>query len=601
MTSTGSTGFPVESTSDGPCEGRSDLNANILDRVRGWRRENFLARLQQGDWRLWSSEPIDEVADRLGWLHLPTSMQSEVGALEEFAAQARQAGIAQVLLLGMGGSSLAPEVFQATFGSRPGAPRVKTVDTTHPAAIELLSKDIDPKSTWVIVSSKSGTTLETASLHQYFWTLFLQALSHPAEHFIAITDPGTELEEVAQRRGYRAVFEAPSDVGGRFSALSYFGLVPAALIGVDTGRLLARARGVFADRGSGSGTAEATASESEAASVASGFDAALELGAMLGESAESGRDKLTLYSSPGLMAFPDWLEQLVAESSGKGGKGILPVVGERLAPPESYGVDRCFVALVLEEERYQKHNDQLESHLAALESRGHPVIRRTLADPYDLGSEMMVWEVAVAAACSVLGVPPFNQPDVQLAKEMARSAMRGAATRSASVRGGSGRTSSEPEPVDASVAEPELQELLQRVKSGDYIAILAYLQPTEELTTALGTLQAALGQRSGSCVTVGYGPRYLHSTGQLHKGGAANGHFLQLIDRPEADLKVPGNTYTFNQLIEAQALGDLRALRSRGQDTLRIVVSDTPVDDLTGLTASVLSESSVSSVSSAWD
>jgi transaldolase/glucose-6-phosphate isomerase len=495
-------------------------------------------------------------------------MQTEVSTLEEFAATARSAGVQEVLLLGMGGSSLAPEVFQATFGSQPGAARVTTVDTTHPSAIQRLSDRIDPATTWVIVSSKSGGTLETASLHQYFWGRFSDALSEPEKHFIVITDPGTALDSLAQARSYRAVFRAPADVGGRFSALSFFGLVPASLIGGDVGLLLARAREVL----------EPT--EPVEADPKVGVNEALEIGALLGELAAAGRDKLTAYASNSVASFPDWLEQLVAESSGKKGKGILPVVGEPFAPTKTYGSDRLFVAFMLENEE----NARLEQHLAALEASGYLVMRRVLRDRYDLGSEMLIWEIAVAAACSILGCPPFNQPDVQLAKEMAQKAMQEPDS------GGPGGTESSGasgvgaiDIADRLATRASVHELLQDAQSGGYIAVLAYLAPAAEVTMALGGLQAALQRRTGLAVTVGYGPRYLHSTGQLHKGGAKNGHFLQLVDRPTNGLAVPQSDFTFDRLIEAQALGDLRALRSRRQKTLRLVMTDSPAKDLTAL------------------
>ena len=524
------------------------------ERLQAWQDTGFGRRLWAHDRTLWASDPElpDELLDRLGWLTLPDSM---AGAAEEIAGFAHElAGegrFDEVVLLGMGGSSLAPEVFQAVFadvsdqGSE-GHPRLTVVDSTHPRAVSDAAGRIDPARTLFVVASKSGSTVETRSLLRYFWDLVSDAASveHAGDHFLAVTDPGSALEELAREHGFRAVFTAPPEVGGRYSALTPFGLVPAALVGVDVGRLLDRAR---------------------AAAYAFGPDRpapvneALSLGAALGELALAGRDKLSLLASDSLATFPAWLEQLVAESTGKGGTGILPVVGESLAGP--LGDDRVFCALLLDGDP----EPEWLGHLDRLEDAGHPVIRITLADRYDLGGEMLRWQMAVAAAGSILGIQPFDQPDVQLAKELAREAIS---------EGGDGDSTTAAD-LDDDDLPARLAGLLD---PGGYLAVHAYLPPGDEVDAALARLRRAVEGRTPRAVTVGYGPRFLHSTGQLHKGGPEGGDFLQLVGATGDGLPVPpplavdGDGYGFGELIEAQAAGDRRALERRGREvhTLRL-------------------------------
>ena len=366
----------------------------VNKRVRGWEAEQFSSRLWQKDHTLWSREPQPELTDRLGWLELPESMERPVGELRVFADKAKADGFKHVVLLGMGGSSLAPEVFQKTFGNAAGYPELLVLDSTHPAAVKSVEARIDPARTLFLISSKSGTTTETNSFFYYFWDRLKQLEAEPGRHFVAITDPGTALEKLAAERKFRATFNAPEEVGGRYSALTVFGLVPAALIGVDVDEVLSRARAM-----------------SQACGAAAAGNPGLILGAALGELALAKRDKVTFLCSPSLAAFPSWVEQLIAESTGKDRRGIVPVANEGIAGPEKYGADRFFVYLTLSGDE----NHDLDRQVAALEANGHPLARIDLNDKYDLGQEFFRWEVAVAAAGAALGIHPFNQPDVQLA------------------------------------------------------------------------------------------------------------------------------------------------------------------------------------------
>jgi transaldolase/glucose-6-phosphate isomerase len=494
-------------------------------------------------------------------------MRRQLDTIGRFSRETAKEGYRHAVLLGMGGSSLAPEVFQATFGHRPKCPELIVLDSTHPGAVRSVEDRIDPARTLFIVSSKSGTTTETLSFYKYFWHRVTEAVPEPGRHFIAITDPGTPLEELAGERGFRRVFLAPPDVGGRYSALSVFGLVPAALIGVDIHRVLDGAWAMH----------ESTGAEASVAAFA--------LGAAIGELAREGRDKLTITTSPTLSAFPAWIEQLVAESTGKDGKGIVPVVGEPLGRPNVYGADRFFVHLSTREDdgkahrgwRRQTRDGEL---LVKLEEAGHPVARIGLQDRTLLGQEFFRWEVAVAAAGSVLEIHPFNQPDVQLAKQLAKEAMarRGATSESGWDDG------IETFAVDDEALRHRLQAVLDSASPGDYVGIQAYLTPSPRTGAALGACRLAIRDRHRLATTLGFGPRFLHSTGQLHKGGANNGIFVQIVDHLGEPLPVPETDYTFGALIRAQAMGDARALRQRGRRVLRVRLEGTRPDALERLT-----------------
>ena len=521
-----------------------EFQAQVEKRLKLWKEQNFCRRLWSRDPTLWFPEAQPEITDRLGWLSLPETMQGRLEDLAFFAEQVKDEGMCHVVLLGMGGSSLAPDVFQKTFGNADGYPRLIVLDSTHPSAVLAVEEKIDLQRALFLVSSKSGTTLETLSLFRYFWSRVSQAADQPGRHFVAITDSGTPLQNLALERAFRRVFEADPDVGGRYSAFTCFGMVPAALIGMDIQRLLGRAR---------------MSSENCAFSVSEEKASGLILGAALGEIAKK-RDKLTFFASSSISSFPVWLEQLIAESTGKDGKGILPVAGEPSVPSEDYGQDRLFVFLTLKGEDDQ----EVEERIYALNQAGHPVIQIWLKDKFDLGREIFSWEVAVAAAGSVLGIHPFNQPDVQLAKDFTRKAMekRGKETEGRAVDAWS---------IDDSEAlAHSLKEWLSQARPGDYISLQAYLAPTPKMTKALQDIRQELLYRTRLATTLGYGPRFLHSTGQFHKGGQNAGLFLQLIDEPDMGLPVPETGYDFGNLIKAQAEGDGRALRERGRRVLRV-------------------------------
>lgn len=516
----------------------------VQARLERWQNEGFGRRLWGKDHTVWSAQPVPELTDRLGWLKLPESMRTQAEDLARFGQEVRAAGFRDAVVLGMGGSSLAPEVFGRAFGSVNGYPALTVLDSTHPEAVSALAARLDPTRTLFVVSSKSGTTTETLSLFRAFWQWSAESLASTSEagrRFVAVTDPGSFLEKLARERGFRAVFNAPEDVGGRYSALTNFGLVPAALLGVDVRELLIRARGM-----------------AEACTGPAASNPGLILGAALGELALAGRDKVTFLASRGIDSFPDWIEQLVAESTGKIGRGIVPVVGERIGEPGVYGQDRFFVGLI------QGDDKPLETRLAALETIGHPVARFRFADPADLGREMFRWEMATAAAGAVLGVNPFDQPDVQLAKELATRAMKERSS------GAPAAPADEIRATDESLLGSALEHWLAGTEAGSYLGVHAYLPASQETTEILHDIQARLRDRTRLATTFGYGPRFLHSTGQLHKGGPDTGRFLQIVDEPERDLPVPETDFTFGTLIRAQADGDRSALEQRGRQVVRV-------------------------------
>lgn len=535
-----------------------DYERKVEKRLREWERTSYARRLLAKDSRLWFTEIQPEIKDRLGWLDLPRAMSKQLEELERFAHRIREQGIIHVLLLGMGGSSLAPEVLQRTFGNAEGHPELAVLDSTHPGAIQAVERRLDLERTLFLVSSKSGTTLETLSLFRYFWSRVSEISAEPGRQFAAITDPETSLERLARERGFRAVFQAPQDVGGRYSAFSVFGMLPALLIGVDAGRLLERGRAAME-------TSVFPASETESAG--------LRVGAVIGELAKT-RDKLTIHAAPSLSSFPDWLEQLIAESTGKDGKGLVPVVGEPRFKAAHYGRDRVFVGFFLAGEE----DPALDRFLKSLEFQGHPVIRIMLKDKYDIGQEIFDWEVAVASAGSVLGIHPFNQPDVQLAKDLARRAMEEDASTDRLNRDEQILSIDTPKTLKA-----DLEKWLAQAGEDDYLGIQAFLAPEPGTTSALQSLRRRLLERTGRATTMGYGPRFLHSTGQLHKGGPNTGLFLQIVDEPDRDLSVPEQDFTFGQLIRAQARGDYEALNKRDRRILRLSLGKTAGAGLTRL------------------
>ncbi|HYF24554.1 MAG TPA: bifunctional transaldolase/phosoglucose isomerase [Baekduia sp.] len=494
-----------------------ELEGAVAATVQRAAQEQVAQRVWRRDDTLWGPAGAPETADRLGWLTIAESLREEAGELAQWAEETR-AGFAHVVLLGMGGSSLAPEVFRRSFGVA-----LHVLDTTDPEAVRRAPHD----DALYVVSSKSGGTIETMSAFHHFW----EATGGDGSRFVAITDPGTSLEALGRERGFRRVFRNDPEIGGRYSALSYFGIVPAALAGCDVRAVLESA-----------GVAEQNCSAFDSSRSNSG----LWLGLALGELARHGRDKLTFVVDEPLGSFGLWIEQLVAESLGKQGKGILPVADEPLGAPEAYGEDRVFVHLRVDEDG-SGHDEALQ----ALARAGHPVLTLDTRGPADLGRVMYVAEFATAVAGWVLGVNPFDQPDVQSAKDATKRVLEEGAP-----------------PIE----EGTLDALLAGTAPPSYLAILGYLPPDEATDAAVAELRAAIRDRTRMTTTFGYGPRYLHSTGQLHKGGPPTGRFLQLVRDDGGDLPVPGAAYGFAQLLRAQADGDLQTLRDRGLPAERVVV-----------------------------
>ncbi|NIQ38725.1 MAG: bifunctional transaldolase/phosoglucose isomerase [Proteobacteria bacterium] len=530
----------------------------VENRQRSFADGNVARRIWRRDGTVWIPSPREaartpDLTTRLGWLTIPEVMHEDLGTLTSFAQEIRDDGFTQVVLLGMGGSSLAPEVFMKTFGNARGYPALTVLDSTHPASVRSVADTVDVSKTLFLVSSKSGGTLETLSFFRFFYDQVGAVKEEPGQNFVVITDPGSPLEALAQEKKLRRVFLAPPEVGGRYSALTYFGLVPAALIGMDLDALLDHAMNMV------HGTDYC---------VPVIDNPGLALGAAMGELALAGCDKVTLFASPSIVAFPVWVEQLIAESTGKKGKGILPVVGETLAAPDRYGKDRVFVYLRMDGD----DNATLDAGFDALEKAGHPVVRIILDEREDLGAEFFRWEMATAVAGVVLGINPFDQPDVEAAKVKARESM------TAFEKTGS-LPADAPALVDGDIEvygrrvgdsiESSLGGFLKGANPGDYLALMAYTPRTPETDAVLERIRLKLRDRLKMATTIGYGPRFLHSTGQLHKGDGNKGLFIQITDHPDTDVSIPGEPYTFGILIAAQALGDYQVLAERKRRLIR--------------------------------
>ncbi|MDO8479382.1 MAG: ribose 5-phosphate isomerase B [Candidatus Rokubacteria bacterium] len=516
--------------------------------------QDFMDRLWVKDASLWKGETA-AIRNRLGWLTSPTIMRGHADDIKGFADEIRRLQFTHVVLLGMGGSSLCGDVFNLTFGSKMGYPDLLLLDSTDPAAIKYTLDRLNLTRTLFIVATKSGTTTETLSLYQYFRGQ-VEASSVPRAgiHFVAITDPGRPLDKLATESGFRRTFLNPASIGGRYSALSFFGLVPAALIGIDIKALLDRSHAMVEACGNAVGARD---------------NAAVRLGAALAGLGKAGRDKVTLVLSRKLRGLGPWIEQLLAESLGKDGKGLVPVDDEPLGPPAVYGEDRVFVAVTLDGDLSH------DAALNELEDAGHPVIRIALREPLEVGAEFFRWELATAAAGAAMGVNPFDEPDVTRAKENTASLL-GAWKKSkklpewpadAEENGLVLMTNSAKKPAGVS---PGLQAFLGQAVAGDYIAIQAYLAPTADTWSRLQELRTLLRDRLKLATTVAFGPRYLHSTGQLHKGGRPNGVFIQITGEDKEDMAIPGAGYGFSTLKAAQALGDLQALRDAGRRVVRV-------------------------------
>jgi glucose-6-phosphate isomerase len=543
----------------------ASLPPELDDQVRGelaaWRDGRKIARLWDRDATLWTAAGEERW---LGWLSPRPHGQDHHRELAAFAAEVRDEGFRHALLLGMGGSSLAPEVLALTFGPRPGHPRLHVLDSTDPAQIRDAEAELDLARTLVIVSSKSGTTLETTLLADYFAERLAEAVGEgeAPQRFVAVTDPGSGLEAAAHRRGYRRVFPGVPEIGGRFSALSNFGLMPAAVAGIDLAPLLAGADRMAA-----------------ACRLPPPDNPGAVLGVILGILAGAGRDKVTFLASPAIAPLGAWLEQLLAESTGKRGRGIIPVDGEEPEAPGLYGDDRLFVYLRLASDPEPAQ----DAAAAALERAGQPVVRIALAAREDLGGEFFRWEVATAVAGAVLGVDPFDQPDVEASKVAAREL-------TAAVEAHGALPPEEPalageglalfaDPANAAALAAAASEAsvaawlrahLARLEAGDYFALLAYLERGPENRRQLQLLRQRVRDARGVATCLGFGPRFLHSTGQAYKGGPPSGVFLQLTCDDARDLAVPGRAYTFGTVKAAQARGDLRVLAARGRRLLRV-------------------------------
>jgi glucose-6-phosphate isomerase len=533
-------------------------------------KDNIIRRIWDRDWTVW--KPVDrEISDRLGWLDAPESAEGLVPDLEAFVASVRGQGLTRAVVLGMGGSSLAPDVFSRLFDTAPGFLDLEILDTTEPGTVAAAGARLAPDATLFIVSSKSGTTAEVMALLSFFYDRSRLALGsgHAGSRFVAVTDPGTPLEALARDLGFRRVFRGQPDIGGRFSALSAFGLVPAAIKGIDARRLLVSARSM----------AEACRGERAADNPG-----AL-LGAVLGTAALKGMDKLTFLLPPRLGPLGAWLEQLVAESTGKEGRGIIPVVEDRPGPAASYGRDRLFV--------------EIGSQPGAGGKSGRhepPFVRISFDDPHDLGGQFFLWEFATAVAGHLLKINPFDQPDVESTKNKTKDILSAAGDEAGSAGPVHAPTAEKVRvagPAPSARPDSALSKLLGGRRDGDYLALLAFLPRRPAVEELLSGLAAGLRIKTGLPVTVGFGPRYLHSTGQLHKGDGNRGLFLVLVasDLPEVGIPavkgIARPAKGFKALFEAQAEGDARALAEKGRRILTIELAG-PAEEALASLSSVL-------------
>ncbi|MCG6961957.1 MAG: bifunctional transaldolase/phosoglucose isomerase [Acidobacteria bacterium] len=537
--------------------------AEVEALLEQWATDDVAGRLWAHDASLWTSSGEEKW---LGWLDIVSEQRGHLERFLRLAEDVRQNRPSGLVLLGMGGSSLAPQVLSNVFGSADGFPELLVLDTTDPVQIAAVENAVDLASTWFIVSSKSGTTLEPNILLSYFFQRVEQALGRPpGRRFIAVTDPGSPLEGLAQEDGFRHLFHGVPSIGGRYSALSDFGLVPAALTGLDVAGLLDRAGEMV----------EACAADNPVAQ-----NPGLVLGAVLGAAARAGRDKVTILPSNRVRSLGAWLEQLLAESTGKRGKGLIPVDGEQPGPPSAYGNDRLFVRLAVEGD----DDDGVGAALDRIEQAGHPIVDIMLRDRQDLGQEFFHWEIATAAAGMALGINPFDQPDVEAAKVAARRLTdevesTGALPPQNAFYEEDGLQlfadqGNEAELAAATGGHPSLAAYLKahlaRALPSDYVAIVAFLAMSPANIEQLQALRHTVRNHRRVATCLGFGPRFLHSTGQAYKGGPNSGVFLQLTATVSDDLPVPGRSYTFGTVEEAQARGDLEVLAERGRRLLRV-------------------------------
>lgn len=544
--------------------GLNGLEKPVEKSIKEMGSERITERLWEKDPTVWKKDPDHKklIKNALGWLTLPQVMEDSVDEINGFAKEVKEAGYAHIVLLGMGGSSLAPIVLNEAFGVKKGFPGLIVLDSTDPEAIRAVESAIDPIKTLFIFSSKSGSTIEPLSFFEYFYDRLKATLGEDeaGRNFAAITDPGTALEGFSRKYKFRRLFLNPSDIGGRFSALSFFGLVPAALIGIDIKKLL-----YFAGR----------LSEVTLPYVESARNPALTLGAALGVFHQQGKDKLTFFTSQEIRSFGLWIEQLIAESTGKEGKGLIPITGEPKAGPEKYGKDRVFIEISA-----GGADKELEGFFNGLEKAGHPVVRIRLSDIHEIGAEFFRWEAATAIAGHIIGINPFDQPDVELTKKLALERLARIERKESVTAPGiqlNGRdfsfhfgnsafakVSARHKPDDM---EKAFGDFLRLVKKGDFLGVLAYYNPFDGLIEMeLAEIRKALIKGTGAATQFGFGPRYLHSTGQLHKGGSGpeKGVFIILSHSAKEDVRRPGSPYTFSELELSQAYGDMEALDSKG-------------------------------------
>ena len=516
-------------------------------------KDDVARRLREGDATLWGAPGTAEIADRLGWLTIAERMLEVLPELETFAEQVSREGFTDVVLLGMGGSSLAPEVLRRCFHKRGDRPALHVLDSTDAGEIRAVEAAVDPERTLFVVSSKSGGTIEPLSLFAHFWSLVSDG-----RRFVAITDPGSGLETLARERGFRRTFHGDPNIGGRYSALSPFGIVPAVLMGVEAFGLLG-------------GASEAWETHVDDSASSAVHQAAVWLGAALSAMAQAGRNKLTFLIAPTLPGLGLWLEQLVAESTGKHGTGILPVAEEPLGEPGAYGDDRAFAYLP----DVSAHEPDLDAGAQALADGGHPLITIPTRGPADLGRVFMLAELAVAVVGWGLEINPFDQPNVQQAKDATRRVL--------------GEYEQHLElPLLPDASEDALRSLLLDARPPEYVALMAYAQPSPELDEAIAELRIAIRAATRATTTFGYGPRFLHSTGQYHKGGPRQGRFLQLLHDSAPDVSIPGAAYGFTTLKNAQAIGDESTLRELGRPAERLRLGgESPAPAIRGITARI--------------
>jgi transaldolase/glucose-6-phosphate isomerase len=544
------------------------LATAVKTAIGDWQSGNKMQRLWQHDASLWTG---DDEAKWLGWLDVVEEQIANPVELRNFAKEVWSAGFKDILLLGMGGSSLCPEVLRMTYGKIAGYPDLHVLDSTDPAQVKAFENKIDIGRTLFIVSSKSGSTLEPNIFKQYFFERTKQVVGadKAGSHFVAITDPGSKMQQVAEGDRFRHIFFGKPSIGGRYSALSHFGMVPAAAIGVDTKKFLDRAQEMVRACG-------------PSASVEANPGAVL--GIILGTAARSGRDKVTIITSPDISDLGAWLEQVLAESTGKVGKGIIPVDREELAAPEVYGHDRVFAYI-----HTQHATDvRIDAKVAALEEAGHAVLRIAMSDTYDLGAEFFCWEIATAVAGSIIGINAFNQPDVEASKIATRNLTSayektGSLPAEQPVVGEDGIKLFTDEKNAAELARAAggdkslagyLKAHLDRIGAGDYFALLGFIQMNEEHEKKLQAIRHSVRDKKHVATCLGFGPRFLHSTGQAYKGGPNSGVFLQITCDDTVELPVPGQKYTFGVVKAAQARGDFQVLVERGRRALRVHLHD---------------------------